>query len=443
MAAHRPQFPIVSLLCIAVPREKKLTRVSVSYGFFGSNLGDVAVTMGAVALIKHFVPDANIKIISPPLTERSRPSWRRFKKELDDVNRHTFDHRLLTFALDTPPCEDFIDEMLKPGPIRDQLARSAGVHDADMVVYSGGEHLFSYGGAREDWSLLGRLLPVLLAPDSAICLSMPTTFGPFESPVSKELIARVSRRISAPIARDKRSLAAFPGHIDLGLDPAFFLSYGKVTSEPELARAITNANPTKDGPVALVTRRQHAGLRAGPNKTKALRAKVADGQGAQQFDFKYSASLIEKINESGRETKVLVQCDADYEMAALLGKRFKDIHIEQPKTLPEYITALSNCSGCISSRFHSVIFSAITRVPTVGFYYKNHGHKMPGLLEALDRPDLAFDAETTAPDIVVAALSTAISEGPLPVSSAQNHTMELLTRAFGGGQQAVEKPPTS
>ena len=92
------------------------SRIALAYGFLGSNLGDVAITKGALALLREAGAQGTIKVISRGLNTRlTRGSWERVLNYDSDIVAHAWDHTLGCFRSPEAPTEAFVRALIDAG----------------------------------------------------------------------------------------------------------------------------------------------------------------------------------------------------------------------------------------------------------------------------------------------------------------------------------------
>lgn len=354
-------------------------------------MGDLAVTRGAVALIRAAGGGDELTVVAPPLKPGQRAGWRGTATRASGLSLREWDPSLPTLRGEQAPSVELFDDLLDSPRLRAALREAAGVAGARHVYYGGGEHLFARGDPGEDWSIAGRLLPLLAAHrDGARVLCLPTTFGPLETPLARELVSRLGGAASVLLARDAGSLRELTGlglEAEAGADPAFFLP---VT---ERARPLFRRSPMR---VALVMRLESTGLRAGAARSRTALARLRRDGFGNSSAYRAFLALGRGLLAAGHEIRVLVQSDSDREPARALvaeldaGER---VQLMQPRGLPQYVRALSFCPAVVTARFHSAIFGLLTGAVPIGMHFAGHGPKLPGLLELLGAPELLVGAD--------------------------------------------------
>ena len=253
-------------------------KVALLYGHLASNLGDLAVTSGAISLMAPVVGLENIRLIVPPLSDVATGAV----KALEAIHG-TLDLRIVEDALvgavkgrepeNVAALDVFGDLITQPT----EVLKRNGLEDVDVLVFNSGEHLFAGGSLREGYALAGRLMPLIAGAAvgrKVICL--PSTLGPFEDPVSTALARLFIKQSSAVALREAASrhhlekigLDADELGIQTLLDPGFFIEVPRTAAtspgDPEL--------------VSVVVQLDQFGMRIGGRKSsEAVRAFRCDG----------------------------------------------------------------------------------------------------------------------------------------------------------------------
>lgn len=350
------------------------------YGFFGSNVGDLAVTRGALTLLRdHLGLDQGV-LVSPPLNRVQRAGWKGSQPLAPGVTLRHWDPALLTLASEAAPTLSLVDALLAE-PILDAVAAASGALNIDRAFYLGGEHLFSDGSPMADWLLLGRLLPLLAAQKLGRDVrTLPSTYGPFGGAFGETLFERFRAGLSRPLlCRDDRSRDAFGRDAVSGLDPAFFLRTG--------SRA---RKPPKHAPlrVGVVMRLNGFGLRLGAAASKVSIGAMRQGGVLQTEAGRLAREIVSAALDAGHDVTVFVQCMADRELAHALKAWDDRINLTEPASLAQYVREISFMDAVFTSRFHSAIFALMVGTTPAGLYFAEHGHKMPGLFQQFDLDDL-------------------------------------------------------
>ena len=344
------------------------------------------------------------RFLAPKLNRRARETWAQdIFSTFPDYELFEWDFKSLSRS--GPPSDADVDRMTDPS-LLDKLR----INDAKIFFYTGGEHLFSYAERDgQDWDLLIRLAPLLAGHRSKKkVVILPATFGPFETPFARRLAVRMLEATDVLAVRDLKSqetigdlMGSRPPY---GLDPAFFISPGKVRS---LAPVPLTAN--------LIMRLDHFGLRTGAAASKQ-RAQELELNGYQEArSYQIHREVAAKLLLSGVKIRLFVQCLADdapaRSLLAELDDRFPgQVELKKPTSPESFISELGGGHITLTSRFHGAIFSLLASRQAVALYFDDHGHKMPGLFDALGMSRFCFNASHEDPQTIADMCCRAMDE---------------------------------
>jgi polysaccharide pyruvyl transferase WcaK-like protein len=377
-----------------------MSKSAFLYGFFSSNIGDLAVTEGAVALVRSAGMADPATIVTPLMSTTGRKAWKRIEPRLPFARLKEWDINLSFFRGESRPSMAILDEILSSSQLSASILASAGIDDAELLIFAGGEHLFSNGDVAQDWNILGRLLPFLAGAQAGKRLIvLPSTFGPFRSDFSRAVVSRFIEKCSKVSVRD---LASSTFLTDLGcpppefaLDPAFFIETEIAAPRPYSSKAIN-----------LVMRLDGFGLRVGKDHSNE-RIEYLKREGMMQSQsYRIYWQIASEFLRRRIPVRIFVQCRADdapsKTLLADLKSAFGDSYLEliAPDTPANFINELQQGRLTVTSRLHSAIFSTMTGVPVLAIYFPEHGHKIPGLFGALDLPELCLDGTTLDPAVI-------------------------------------------
>jgi len=380
--------------------------IGLLYGHFASNLGDIAITKGVAQFLLR--SGKKFCFVVPPLSAAGLRAFQQLKSELGELEIRVAEPQLETALKGRKPEPgtelEFLDDLvLQPRSI---LERN-GIADCDTLAFVGGEHLFSSGSMRDTNALAGRLLPCLAGISTGkkvVCL--PSTFGPYGDPFSRYLVRTFLRGCSAAAAREPKSLEYLDGigsevpQVSLQLDSAFLL-------QPP------SYQPPDEKLVNMVIRLDQFGMRVGGPESSAALKVMRQNSFSNSASINLSAYLTTKLLERGARVQLLVQTDADREVANEIAKRIQSqtqfpperLTVSRPATIDAFLLALSRGQCTVTSRFHAVIFSALVGRPSLGIYFPEHGHKIPGLMSLLGLAEFSFDGKASQSADVATALT--------------------------------------
>lgn len=393
------------------PNVNVVRKVAIFYGHAASNIGDLAINAGQVRLLRAAFPQASITVV---LFNVERSAFLREAKSSflteDRIDFRFFkSHSSFALSYSVEPANFLVD---------------CGVEDADLIALASGELLFEYAGSDNAASIYWRILPVLAARASGkASVVLPSTFGPFETSISRNLFKSMANIADLLAVREARSAEMVKHYLGLSaappvhLDPAFFLSSGSDSEQPSEGRRER---------AGLSVRLESWGIRlrsgSGLNP-KALT--VADVRSSQAYAFSraFASGWLENPRNS---LTIFAQTAADDLLARTLvddlGGGTRVVFIS-PGSVQEYVHQLGKLDFVVTSRFHAAILSLVSKTLPIGVYFSVHGHKMPGLFESLGIPQYCFQLDGA--DLQVAASSVAVAVQGTGVLEEVYHRIQL------------------
>lgn len=374
---------------------RSIKKIAVYYGHVAGNLGDLAINVGELSALKTAFPIAEITFVAFHVKEG--PTYELAKAETSlvgdskwQIYRTSFKHALDYLAVPTRFFED------------------CGVKDCDLVVLASGEHLFAYQENQNIRSLYWRTLPALAAKLAGKqCIQFPSTFGPFETKESHQLVENILRTADAYAARDAYSVEYLKDQFGLDApllpDPAFFI-------KPKKLRSL---GAPESGVLGLAMRAEDWGIRLSKDQREDVHD-PGESMVAGKSAIAFSVAIIEAYLKRKPQGKVhvFVQTDADESLALQLQKKFitegrqQVIIILKPRIITEYLECLSGIDGLVASRFHALILSLLVQTPVFGVFFPAHGHKIPGLFSWLGITDCYQSLETEQEKIAQCAIES-------------------------------------
>lgn len=402
-------------------------RISVFFGHIASNIGDLAINAGTIALLRSIRSDIQIEFV---LLNAKRSNF--LESGLESFAgagvsiRHFTSHSGQGAGYLTDPAAFFA---------------ACGIAVPEHVLLASGEFLFDHGDTnRNDRNLFWRLLPAHAARQLGIPVTqLPATFGPLATTDSRDLIAGLLAGGVGAATRDARSqrfltaegLTAAP--LPLLLDPAFFL--------PPAPR------PTgSPGPIGLAFRSEGWGIRLPAAERRRLTDQFHSTGFADSRAFDIARRLIaEALAESDEPVHVFIQTFADLTLAEALKDAATDpdrVMLITPTSVADYVTRLAGLSRLYTSRFHGAIMALLSGTPAYTIYHDAHGHKMPGLYELLGWPQACHDAEARSTAKVVAAIAAARQDEAAAMARIANHLEQLRTATRDWLADELARPAT-
>ncbi|MBP7003015.1 glycosyltransferase [Amaricoccus sp.] len=414
-----------------------IRNVVLFYGHVASNMGDLAINLGAVALLRRAFPDARITVVQMNAARadlRAR-SVAAYGTPADAAAAA----RLVGFQPDPAQASRYA---LDPGALLDTV----GAADSDLVVLTAGEHLFRYAGAENEAALFWRLLPAFAARARGVrCVLLPSTIGPIETSEAADLVGAAFATGLAAAVREPRSAAllaaAVPGAaVVQGLDPAFFLDPPSASPAPAPAR--------QGRRIALVLRSEGWGIRLPHAARRAMTdAFKADGYRSSRA-FRFAVAFAARALAAGDELRLIVQTEADRALVDAIRDHLRDapgaerIEAVTPPTIETYLATLADCDVVVAARFHGLVMGLVARRPVLGLWFGAHGHKIPGLLDLLGRPDLALDLGREEPEAAAAIVSARLATAAAGLEAMEARLAELraATLSWLGAETARPTP---
>ncbi|KZL17219.1 MULTISPECIES: polysaccharide pyruvyl transferase family protein [unclassified Pseudovibrio] len=352
--------------------------IAIFFGHVASNVGDLAINTGQSELLQKIYPAAVIKFVTlnasgSKFFEHAESSFGS-EAEVQVTNFSTKNTSALEYALDPA-----------------LLLKNTETLDADLIVIAAGEHLFSYKDEDNFEVLFWRTLPVFSAQATGKkCIIMPSTFGPFQTSLSKKLIFDLLAFdvcLSARERRSQRLLNTLSGSESVGLfpDPAFFL--------PSKAPHKLNENKA----LAFVLRAKNWGIRQ--RSTRKSEINVSDSwfqcymaiiEGFLKKDYRTCKFLVQTVNDKFLAEKLIAELD-------LAPSKKEKTFIVEVKSIEHYQSILDGVDVVVASRFHAIIFAVLRAKNVFGLYFEEHGHKMPGLFEFFGYPNLCLNISRLKP----------------------------------------------
>lgn len=368
-----------------MPEPGPVRKIAIFFGHVASNIGDVAINAGEINLVRKAFPSAALQFV---LLDPSEQFMAMAEETLQT------DAGTKVTVIKSGP-EKATQYLLEPN----RFLRDSGCMDVDVVLLASGEHLFDYTHSENNKNLFWRVLPAIAAKTAGKrCAILPSTFGPFETLVSKKLVPNLIDLVDGIAARDELSAldvnaASRTKSIPTLLDPAFFLD------APD-----TKQGERDTGTLGIAIRSEGWGIRLSENRRKKATASL------NATSFEDSAMALFAIEAAkahlatDRSTvKIFVQTVADAKIAeainaALLAAGLGDrVSVTRPLSLASYLAEISKTDLILTSRFHAVILAVVCEVPVFAVYDRAHGHKMPGMFELLGAGRCCRDITESSP----------------------------------------------
>ena len=349
-----------------------VNKIAVFYGHVASNLGDLAINAGELIALKRIYPNAEVTFVAlhvseGPAYDNAQAETARVGESIWTIYRTSFHHAL--------------NYLSQPA----QFLADCGVDDSDLVVLASGEHLFAYEKNLNIRALYWRTLPALAAKAAGKrCLLLPSTFGPFETDVSKKWMAALFKIVDGYAARETGSADLLKKEFGLSPlqlpDPAFFIKPARVRDQSKTEITV----------LGLAMRAEDWGIRLSKEqRVDGHEASETSDVGELALEFAVTAVLEFFAKKPEGKVRMFVQTVADQLLAERVFGRLQElerhtqVQVIMPETIPDYLDALADVDVLIAARFHALIMGLIAHVPVYGVYFPVHGHKIPGLFSWL------------------------------------------------------------
>lgn len=419
-----------------------MTKIAIIPAHMGANSGDVAVTTGLLQVISRLYPEARLGVVAQGLGEAGQRAFDQFR--LDHHEETEF------LEIDTTFVSDAARHLLQEKGGGEECSEAflretelgGGLHldpvsDADVLVYGGGEHLFSLDGQHDDVQTMVRLAPFMSAVASGKqCIMAPSTLGPFLGKRSHDLMSVSLRRFRSIFAREPQSQAIARGlrrplpPIGVGLDPGFF-------SLDASDRVGPGEEKNSGGDIVFVPRLEMFGLRPGTKTSRETKKRIEGGGFEVSEAFGVYLEMASRVAGMDRGVVFAVQATRDLELVEALKEelalRSIDAEILRADDAEGLVAAYGRAAAVVSSRFHSVVFAWMAGVPAVGVPFEEHGHKLPSLMNSFGLGDLCLSPRKVGAEDIVRKILDAETKGRTPgdaLEYARRATLDRLGMAI-------------
>lgn len=400
---------------------RQTLRVLLVNSWHDDNKGDSAITIGTIGLLRRsFAAHGfDVAVTVMGLNETgvlSGSANRHVLAEWPDVEeRHcavptelgSRDH--VRPAVDTPIwLARLIPWAIRSARRKRQPGLAAAVESADLIVVTGGSHLYSDASVNPLLSL-ARFYTMALPVECATAAGKPVillghTLGPF--PPNRTLTKRIARkmlgRADIAVVREERS-------VDVARD----LGIRQIQLAPDLAFSLEPRSTDR------VRRILSTGL-ASPRRTVAIAARQHPSLGGDA-----DRRLIDELVGAVRKLAAADLCDAvmvtahtvgptpiendeliSSELAERLRNECKDLavtYVREDLSPGELAWLYGQVGAMIAVRLHAAILAMLTGTPTYAISYFTH--KTAGVMQGAGFGDCVGDFTTVTADDIVAALA--------------------------------------
>ncbi|MFQ3787566.1 polysaccharide pyruvyl transferase family protein [Halomonas sp. A29] len=370
-----------------------IRKIAVFYGHSASNIGDLAINLGQLAIFEECFPDAQIHVVflnasSSQFLAESKDSFVS-KKPVIFSHLETADYELVSKILESPRF----------------LFSHLNIEDVDAVWVSSGEHLFEYRSLENSHSIFWRTYPLFAAKAlNKFAGILPSTYGPYEDEGTKNFIKMLLQYIDFVGVRESASQELVKNELGcefpiLALDPAFFID------------TLPYQSNEKTNNVSIIMRSEGWGIRLSKQERTATTQSFRKLSYKNSKSYEISVNLIQKLAGDFNKTITLfVQTSADKELSEAIINNFKgtsihgQIKIVRPESVQDYLALLSQTDHIITSRFHAAILGFILKKKVDAVYFESHGHKMPGLFDFLGVSSCCYNLSQNSSEYISAKI---------------------------------------
>lgn len=265
---------------------------------------------------------------------------------------------------------------------------------ADAAFVKGGGFLHAHGGLADTYKIWFFLYHIRLAQSFGTKVYvMPNSFGPFRSPLVKGMIRRTLRK--CPVVLSRETISAQMLRDECGVDSQVYA---------DLAFHLT-PDPSFDPYPALLEK----GIDCRNEKCVAITARPYRFPGEVDGEGKYKAyqtalmELVVWLSQNGYHPVLVehVASDMDHEndmtcirqiAGQLEGRCHFSVFSDLRLTCRQMKQIYSTFSYTVGTRFHSVIFSLASGVPSIAITYG--GNKGDGIMKDLGLARYALPIQT-------------------------------------------------
>lgn len=399
-------------------------KIVIFYALGTQNVGDHALSMGALRLLSELVSQENIVIVSryargeslhDPSEEirASFPSVKIVPSPYHTSRQTAWDKIIQIFNgfLLAAICVSAPKLALRIFKHKEAIQE---VGQADLVVLIGGNLLYWHQYSRSVPRLAALIFPLLMADRLGIPYGfLPQTSGPFEGKIG-QMFAGLFERAQFVLFRDQASLRNVEKIADLSTSP--------VAVVPDLAYCLDGFSGMgesnlqaefglpDDGYIA-VTLRTIALPSAG-----TLAGEQDDPNATIEKLISFLPEILANIQEKLGKKVVLVaqvveDTDPSKTIQAEILKEFDiSIPVIESRDLLSLLDFYANASFVIGMRMHSLIFGLSQGTLGLGIWRKPLGPKIPSMMSDLGLGEYAFELDELDPAVVEASIYQAFNE---------------------------------
>lgn len=306
---------------------------------------------------------------------------------------------------------------------------------AEAAFVKGGGFLHAHGGFSDTYKIYFFLYHIRLAQsfDTKVYV-MPNSFGPFRSPLVKGMIRKVLRKCPAVMSRESISQQML--REGCGLESEVFA---------DLAFHL-GPDPSFDPYPVLLEK----GIDCRNERCVAITARPYRFPGETDSDKKYEAyknalaELAVWLSDNGYHPVLVehVSSDMDHEndmtcimeIAKLLEGRCRySIFSQRQLTCRQMKQVYGSFAYTVGTRFHSVIFSLASGVPSIAITYG--GNKGDGIMKDLGLERYALPIHALTAEALIEAFRSLSTQAP----EVREHTCQKLQQLHAQQEQIIDR----
>lgn len=364
--------------------------VLIVNGYVRANGGDAALLAVCVQQVRRAFPTADVFVAS--MEDPSVVPTYEGAVNIGSIRRYVSDDRrplrvrlarrmvgllLGLLYLLLPPGRARLLGRTVPPEVQQEVKLAA---ECDIVISMGGGYVHGRGGLAGWQNLYFVLLPILIAQHHRRpTVFAPQSFGPFDGgPLQRRLVRSTLCRAALVVPREDKSVTALlrcglsRAALPRGVDSAFALQVNASSASRRLP----------DGAVGITARQWLS-----PHEQHRYEVALA--------------RTIDLLTETGYHPVLVPQVTAAYtaDDDRIVERRIADlcatapIRLDDPLPYDVLFELYGECEFFIGTRFHSVIFALLHRVPCLAIEYE---HKTSGIMNDLGLGDWCIPIESAS-----------------------------------------------
>lgn len=415
---------------IAPVRPQPPERIVLAFAWANDNVGDMAITPGAIRCLQQAFPQASLTVLS--LQDQAAPAYVTTQTALA---RRAPEVRLLPHPLCFLPRLPArlrrrtnrllgLASLLVPGLLARLFpgnASYAALRQADLIIGNGGILFFwDHTNKRPPGPLFDLMYPFLLARRSRITHGFHAqTVGPFRG-FGRRLFRWFFR--SAQFLFVRESISHEHAH-------AVTPPRCRVAVVPDAAFALERASDP-----SLIERHR---LRPGEFFAVTLRATMTgyigkvDAARVARYGELMRAYVEAVVNRTGLTPALVVQTTRDIEFTRTVHATLRAPAelVEHSSSLEPLLTLYGAARFLVGMRLHSLIFAMVAGTPPIGIYYRAISHKMRGIMDDVGLGAYVLDIDAVDLKTLVDRTSDLLASRDQLARQLSEHISEANTRA--------------